>query len=133
MEDEDEDDLLDEDDRHVIDMALQLLPQSKANTTESTTTTNSQHNSTDMTPTMLRTWTPTSLNASNLCMPSTPSNFLHIKILLPSTSQQCSKQSYNSSAIPDDHPPSATFNAASSVTPQFHIITLTTFSTISMH
>ena len=39
MEDEDEDDLLDEDDRHIIDMALQLSQQNESNMTESTTTT----------------------------------------------------------------------------------------------
>ena len=38
MEDEDEDDLLDEDDRHFIDMALQLSQQNETNTIESTTT-----------------------------------------------------------------------------------------------
>ena len=37
--------------------------------------------------------------------------------------QQYSKHSHNSSAVPDD-PLSATFNAVSSVTPQFHIIIL---------
>ena len=83
------------------------------------------------TPILLRTWTPTSLSASNLCMPSTPSNFLHTKILLPSTSA-CSKHSHNYSAVPDN-PPLATFNAVSSVTPRFYIITLTSFSAISMH
>ena len=51
MEDEDEDDLLDDDDdRHFIDMALQLSQQSEVNTTELTTTTNSQHHLTDMDP-----------------------------------------------------------------------------------
>ena len=41
MEDEDEDNLLDEDDRHLIDMALQLSQQNETNTTESNTTTKS--------------------------------------------------------------------------------------------
>ena len=36
MEDEDGDDLLDDDGRHLIDMALQLSQLSHANTTEST-------------------------------------------------------------------------------------------------
>ena len=44
MEDEDEDELLDEDDSHLIDMTLQISQQNEANMTESTTTTNSQHN-----------------------------------------------------------------------------------------
>ena len=41
MEDEDEDNLLDEDDRHLIDMALQLSQQNETNTTKSNTTTKS--------------------------------------------------------------------------------------------
>ena len=40
MEDEDEDDSLDEYNRHLIDMALQLSQQNETNMTESTTTTN---------------------------------------------------------------------------------------------
>ena len=63
-EDEGEDDLLVKEDTLFIDMVLQLSQQSAANITESTATTNSQYN--------LAVMDPTYLNASNLCMPSTP-------------------------------------------------------------
>ena len=62
MEDEDEDDLLDEDDRHLIDMALQLSQQNETNMTESTTTTNSQHNLTDMDPSFVENMDPNFLD-----------------------------------------------------------------------
>ena len=50
MKDEHEENLFDDADRHLIDMALQLSQHSEANTIESTTTKNSQHNLTDMYP-----------------------------------------------------------------------------------
>ena len=83
MEDEDEDDLLDENDRHLIDMALQLSQLSKADMTESTTTTNSQHNLTDMDLNFVENMDPNFFDASNLCIPShqvtvsTPKYFCH--------------------------------------------------------
>ena len=62
MEDEDEDGLLDEDNRHLIDMALQLSQQNETNTIESTTTTNSQHNLTDMDPSFIENMDPNFLD-----------------------------------------------------------------------
>ena len=65
MEVEDADNLLDENDRHLIDMALQLSQQGKADTTESTTTTNSQHNLTDMDPNFVENMHPNFLDSFN--------------------------------------------------------------------
>ena len=62
MEGEDEDDLLDEDDRHLIDMALQLSQQNETNMTEPIITTKSQHNSTDMDPSFIENMDPNFLD-----------------------------------------------------------------------
>ena len=77
MEDEDEDDLLDENNRHLNDMALQLSQQNETNTKESTTTINSQHNLTDMDPSFVENMDPNFLD----CV--LPLHALHTKKLSP--------------------------------------------------
>ena len=75
-EDEDKDILLDDDDRHLIDMVLQLSLQSEANTTDSTATAtaNSQHNLTNMDPNFVESIDPNFL----VCVQ--PLQALHTKL-----------------------------------------------------
>ena len=78
MEDEDEDDLLDEDDRYLIDMALNYHNKMKLTRQNQLQLQTLNTTWQTWTPASLRVWTPTSLTWSYLCMPSTPSNYLHI-------------------------------------------------------
>ena len=111
LEAEGQNDFLDEDDRPLIDITLQLSQQSETDMTELTTTTNSQHNSADIDPDFVENMDP---NFFECVQPfACPPHKVTFSILeyfchLP---QQCSKHSHNSSAVPDN-PPSATVVAS---------------------